>query len=108
MKLQTQRLIDRWLGQVLCAVVSAWVRWTGRVRQPAVMAQDARHILVILLSEMGSIVLAGPMFAALRQRYTIIVITHRHAWTVIADRLFEVKDGRVHPVTGGSGHATSA
>jgi ATP-binding cassette subfamily C protein len=46
--------------------------------------------------------------AALRQRYTIIVITHRHAWTAIADRLFEVKDGRVHPVTGGSGHATSA
>ena len=33
------------------------------------MPQEPRHILVILLSEMGSVVLAGPMFAALRQRY---------------------------------------
>lgn len=33
------------------------------------MPADARHILVILLSEMGSVVLAGPLFAALRQRY---------------------------------------
>ena len=69
MKLQTQRQIDRWLGQVLCGVVSLWVRLSSLWRTPAVMPQDARHILVILLSEMGSIVLAGPMFAALRQRY---------------------------------------
>ena len=33
------------------------------------LAKEPRHILVILLSEMGSVVLAGPMFAALRQRY---------------------------------------
>jgi ADP-heptose:LPS heptosyltransferase len=69
MKLQTQRLIDRWLGQLLCSVVSGWVGLSSLWRKPAVMPQDARHILVILLSEMGSIVLAGPMFAALRQRY---------------------------------------
>ena len=69
MKLQTQRLIDRWLGQVLCGAVSGWVQLTNLWRKPAVMPQDARHILVILLSEMGSIVLAGPMFGALRQRY---------------------------------------
>lgn len=69
MKLQTQRQIDRWLGQVLCGVVSAWVQLTRLWRKPAVVPQDARQILVILLSEMGSIVLAGPMFAALRQRY---------------------------------------
>jgi len=69
MKLQTQRLIDRWLGQLLCGLVSGWVRLGSLWRKPAVMPQDARHILVILLSEMGSIVLAGPMFAALRQRY---------------------------------------
>ncbi len=69
MKLQTQRLIDRWLGQLLCGVVSGWVRLASSWRQPAAMPQDARHVLVILLSEMGSIVLAGPMFATLRQRY---------------------------------------
>ena len=33
------------------------------------IADDAKNILVILLSEMGSIVLAGPMFAQLRRQY---------------------------------------
>lgn len=69
MKLQTQRWIDRWLGQLLCAALSLWVRIVTWGRRPAVMAAEPRHILVILLSEMGSVVLAGPMFAALRQRY---------------------------------------
>jgi ADP-heptose:LPS heptosyltransferase len=69
MKLQTQRAIDHWVGQVLCAVVSAWVRFTGLWRKPAQLAKEPHHILVILLSEMGSIVLAGPMFAALRRNY---------------------------------------
>jgi len=69
MKLQTQRWIDRWVGQLLCAVVSLWARLSG-TRAPKVDHGKApRHILVILLSEMGSIVLAGPMFAALRLRY---------------------------------------
>jgi len=67
MKLQTQRFIDRWLGQLLCAVVSGWVRMTGA--KAPVLAAQPRNILVILLSEMGSIVLAGPMFAELRRRY---------------------------------------
>ena len=33
--------------------------------------------------------------AKLRGRYTIIVITHRPAWTAIADRLYKVDKGRV-------------
>ncbi|MDD4943649.1 MAG: glycosyltransferase family 9 protein [Rhodoferax sp.] len=67
MKLQTQRWIDRWVGQALCAAVSLWARlWGNKVQA---LPQAPRHILVILLSEMGSVVLAGPMFAALRQRY---------------------------------------
>jgi ADP-heptose:LPS heptosyltransferase len=37
--------------------------------RPAQSGQSPEKFLVILLSEMGSIVLAGPMFAALRQRY---------------------------------------
>ncbi len=69
MKLQTQRWIDHWVGQVLCAAVSLWVRLLSG-RAPADGLPEApRHVLVILLSEMGSVVLAGPMFAALRQRY---------------------------------------
>ncbi len=69
MKLQTQRWIDRWLGQLLCAVVSVWARFMAPGRPGAQLTREPRHILVILLSEMGSVVLAGPMFAALRQRY---------------------------------------
>lgn len=69
MKLQTQRFIDRWAGQLLCAGVSAWVRLTGLVAAPARLNPAPKNILVILLSEMGSIVLAGPMFAELRRKY---------------------------------------
>lgn len=69
MRIQTQRFVDRWAGQVLCAMVSAWVRLCHLWRSPARMPCQPQHILVILLSEMGSIVLAGPMFAQLRRQY---------------------------------------
>jgi ADP-heptose:LPS heptosyltransferase len=69
MKLQTQRFIDRWVGQLLCGAVSAWVRFTGLFGAPPQIAIAPQNILVILLSEMGSIVLAGPMFAQLRRQY---------------------------------------
>ena len=69
MQLSTQRFIDRWLGQLLCGVVSGWVRLRGVFSGPAKPLQNPCNILVILLSEMGSIVLAGPMFAQLRRRY---------------------------------------
>jgi ADP-heptose:LPS heptosyltransferase len=69
MKVDTQRWIDRWIGQLLCAAVSLWARWSGGLKPAATLAPEPKNILVILLSEMGSIVLAGPMFAALRQRY---------------------------------------
>lgn len=35
--------------------------------------------------------------ASLRGRYTIIAITHRPAWTKIADRLFTISNGQVSP-----------
>ena len=69
MKLQTQRFIDRWVGQLLCGAVSAWVRLTSAFSPAPSITSDAKNILVILLSEMGSIVLAGPMFAELRRKY---------------------------------------
>jgi ADP-heptose:LPS heptosyltransferase len=67
MKIQTQRFIDRWVGQLLCGVVSGWVRLTG-AESPRISAKP-KNILVILLSEMGSIVLAGPMFAQIRRNF---------------------------------------
>ena len=69
MNIQTQRFIDRWAGQLLCGAVSGWVKLTGMFGAPARMPAAPKNILVILLSEMGSIVLAGPMFAALRRQY---------------------------------------
>ena len=69
MKISTQRWIDRWVGQLLCAAVSMWVRLAQKIRGPAPPNPNPKHILVVLLSEMGSIVLAGPMFAALRDKY---------------------------------------
>ncbi len=69
MKLQTQRWIDRWVGQFLCAAVSLWHGLKSWGRPEPLLSSAPRHILVILLSEMGAVVLAGPMFAALRQRY---------------------------------------
>ncbi len=69
MKLQTQRFIDRWVGQLLCGAVSGWVKLTSMSAPPARIPAKPKNILVILLSEMGSIVLAGPMFAALRRQY---------------------------------------
>ncbi len=69
MKISTQRWIDRWVGQLLCGAVSIWARLMGRLRPTPARTLPPQHILIILLSEMGSIVLAGPMFASLRQRY---------------------------------------
>jgi ADP-heptose:LPS heptosyltransferase len=65
MNIQLQRRIDRYVGVPVCAAFSLWARLRG-ARTAAV---PPRRILVILLSEMGSLVLAQPMFAQLRRRY---------------------------------------
>ena len=49
--------------------MSGWARFSQRGRPAPVLAAAPRHLLVILLSEMGSVVLAGPLFATLRERY---------------------------------------
>ena len=69
MKISTQRWIDRWIGQLLCGAVSVWAKLAERFRPAPASTSSPKHILIILLSEMGSIVLAGPMFAALRAKY---------------------------------------
>jgi ADP-heptose:LPS heptosyltransferase len=63
-----QRTVDRLAGVPICGLLSL----IDRVRR--VFARDAhrtapKRILIVLLSEMGSLVLASPMFAQLRQRY---------------------------------------
>jgi ADP-heptose:LPS heptosyltransferase len=65
MKIELQRQIDCIAGQVICAILSLFAR---RKKSHRINAAPER-ILVIMLSEMGSLVLAQPMFAWIRQRY---------------------------------------
>jgi ADP-heptose:LPS heptosyltransferase len=65
LRVETQRRIDRYLGAPLCRLLSLWPG--ARRRNDG--APGPRKIVVILLSEMGSLVLAQPMFSRLRETY---------------------------------------
>ncbi|GAB4121356.1 MAG: lipopolysaccharide heptosyltransferase I [Sideroxydans sp.] len=68
MNIHFQRAVDRWLGVPICAVLSLLesvrTRFAGRTH-----TVQPQRILIVLLSEMGSLVLAQPMFAELKRRY---------------------------------------
>lgn len=68
MNINQQRWIDRWLGIPLCAAVSGLDALVSRFKPPS-RADTPRAIVVILLSEMGSLVLAHDMFEHLKNRY---------------------------------------
>ena len=71
MNLDVQRWVDRWVGIPLCAAVSA-MDVVARAFRPAEANntnKPPRAIVVILLSEMGSLVLAHEMFTRLKSRY---------------------------------------
>jgi ADP-heptose:LPS heptosyltransferase len=64
MKVEFQRKVDQTLGRFLCGMLSllpATRRYVGSV--------SPNKILLILLTEMGSLVLAQPMFRRIRQTY---------------------------------------
>jgi len=65
MNIKFQRAVDRYLGVPICALLSLIDLFRGKVTVTA----PPRRILVILLSEMGSLVLGYPMFARLKQQY---------------------------------------
>jgi ADP-heptose:LPS heptosyltransferase len=70
MKISTQRAIDRWVGQALCALLSVWSKVLSVVKPDAHHHRNATpRLLVILLSEMGSVVLAKAMFDALKAQH---------------------------------------
>ena len=64
MRVELQRRVDQRLGPPICWLLSQFARWG---RRPG-SAHQPRQILVILLSEMGSLVLARPMFERLREQ----------------------------------------
>ena len=60
--------IDDWVGPVLCALLLAWKRLVrGERNAPA--SDDVRRILLLKMWGMGSIVLASPLLARLRERH---------------------------------------
>ena len=65
MNVSFQRNIDRFAGSMICRILSLLPG--AEASLPASM--KPRRILVILLSEMGSLVLAQPMFQRLRDNY---------------------------------------
>jgi len=65
MKVDTQRTIDRHLGTFICRIFSIYYRLFKKDCHPG----KAQKILVILLSEMGALVLAYPMFQRLKEKF---------------------------------------
>ena len=65
LKIDRQRRLDRVIGPPLCWLLTLFHRLTGRDDSP----REVRHILVVLLSEMGALVLTRPMFDRLREKY---------------------------------------
>ncbi len=65
MRLGTQRALDRVVGVALCRLLSLF-RWRYREVPTGFLP---RRIVVILLSEMGSLVLSKPLFDLLRKKY---------------------------------------
>ncbi len=69
MDIRFQRAVDKYAGVPLCTLFTAWdwcLRKLGLRRQ---RIGEPRRILVILLSEMGSLVLAEPMFRKIKALY---------------------------------------
>jgi len=65
MNVNLQRKIDQIIGVFICRILSLF----NRNRRPALPPQGTRRILVILLSEMGSLVLDHPMLQLLKSTY---------------------------------------
>lgn len=65
MKIETQRLIDRFVGTIICRIFSIYYKIFKKDLSP----QGTQRILIILLSEMGALVLGYPMFQQLTQKY---------------------------------------
>ena len=64
MKVNTQRLIDRYIGTIICRIFSVYYRFIKKEPKPV----EIKKILIILLSEMGALVLAYPMFQRLKEK----------------------------------------
>ena len=67
MKIETQRFVDRYVGTLICRIFSMYYWFVNK--ESATVEPQPQKILIILLSEMGALVLAYPMFQYLKQKY---------------------------------------
>ena len=65
MKIKTQRLIDRFVGTIICRIFSIYYK----IFKKAPHTRGTNRILIILLSEMGALVLGYPMLQRLKQKF---------------------------------------
>jgi hypothetical protein len=65
MDINFQRKVDRYIGALICRIFSLFYRKSKDEDD----GFQAKKFLVILLSEMGSLVLAYPMFQQIKKRY---------------------------------------
>jgi lipopolysaccharide heptosyltransferase II len=99
--LDRQRWVDRVLGPPICRLVTLFHRLRGPDQTPP----DVRRVLIILLSEMGALVLARPMFDRLKENYpsaTFYILCseqNRQALdlldVVAAERIIVIRSGSV-------------
>ncbi|HSR69871.1 MAG TPA: glycosyltransferase family 9 protein [Acidobacteriota bacterium] len=68
MNLSAARRLDRWIGIPACALLSLF-HWLARFA-PRRRSDDLGSILLIQISEMGSVLLAYPMLCEIRRRYS--------------------------------------
>jgi ADP-heptose:LPS heptosyltransferase len=104
MDLGFQRFVDRYAGVPICAALSLLERLRP-ARRARAASPEARRVVVILLSEMGSLVLAQPMFARLRERvpqgslHVMLFAKNREALDLLRivpeANVIEVDDGSV-------------
>ena len=65
MRIEFQRKVDRVFGKLICGVLTLFC---GKGEGPP-LNRAPKRILIILLSEMGSLVLAHPMFSHLKRKF---------------------------------------
>ena len=72
MNINTQRMVDRYAGQMLCAALSLIHSFKPKETPSEATSDKAfkpKAIAILMLSEMGSMVLAQPMIGYLKERF---------------------------------------
>jgi ADP-heptose:LPS heptosyltransferase len=108
MNLTFQRTVDRYLGTIICRLLS----WCARLSSKAPQLPSTPSILVILLSEMGSLVMARPLFEKIKAmrpeaRLFAMVFERNHEalellGVIPSENIFTISDRTLSAFTGDS------